>query len=122
MLRPAKAVIRPAKKRQNIRRRNPRATESEIDRRLNAWLQRADDPVPGDTAGAVRIRERDLLYPYGSFAVFVGGSVIRRASCLPSTLEVSGFRFQVSGGHPGDTVRFLNHTARDPRPHANVGR
>ena len=44
--------------RQNIRRRNPDLTEAQVDDRLRAWLHRADDPIPGDTAGAVRVRER----------------------------------------------------------------
>jgi len=44
--------------RQNIRRRHPGETEAEIDARLSAWLCRADDPIPGDTAGTVRVRER----------------------------------------------------------------
>ena len=42
--------------RQNIRRRHPGRTEAEIDAMLSAWMRRADDPVPGDTAGAVRVR------------------------------------------------------------------
>lgn len=42
--------------RQNIRRRHPERTEAEIDAMLGAWMRRADDPVPGDTAGAVRVR------------------------------------------------------------------
>lgn len=44
--------------RQNLKRRHPQASEAEIDERLNAWLYRTDDPIPGDTAGPVRIRER----------------------------------------------------------------
>jgi hypothetical protein len=46
--------------RQNIRRRHPHKKEPEIDALLSAWLRRADDPIPGDTAGSVRIRERVL--------------------------------------------------------------
>lgn len=44
--------------RENLRRRHPQASESEIDVLLSAWLYRANDPIPGDTAGPVRIRER----------------------------------------------------------------
>jgi len=44
--------------RQNLRRRYPQASEAEIDALLNAWLYRADDSIPGDTAGAVRVRDR----------------------------------------------------------------
>ena len=44
--------------RQNLKRRNPRSSEREIDDKLSRWLCRADDPVPGDVAGAVRVRER----------------------------------------------------------------
>jgi hypothetical protein len=44
--------------RQNLRRRHPERTEAEIDVLLSAWLRRADDPIPGDTAGSVRARER----------------------------------------------------------------
>lgn len=44
--------------RQNIRRRHPDLDKSQIDARLSAWLNRADDPIPGDTAGPVRVRER----------------------------------------------------------------
>ncbi len=46
--------------RQNIRRRHPAASEAEIDALVQAWLYRADDPIPGDTSGAVRVRERAL--------------------------------------------------------------
>ena len=44
--------------RQNIRRRHPGQSEAEIDALLSAWMRRSDDPVPGDTAGAVRVRTR----------------------------------------------------------------
>ena len=44
--------------RQNIRRRFPAKSDSEVESSLNAWLCRADEPIPGDTAGAVRIRKR----------------------------------------------------------------
>ena len=44
--------------RQNIRRRHPEETEAEIDARLHAWLRRANDPIPGDAAGSVRVREQ----------------------------------------------------------------
>lgn len=43
---------------QNLRRRNPTADEEQIRAMLNDWLRRGDDPIPGDTAGAVRVRER----------------------------------------------------------------
>ena len=42
--------------RQNLRRRHPDADEARIDDLLRAWLYRADDPVPGDVAGAVHER------------------------------------------------------------------
>ena len=45
--------------RQNIRRRHPGQTEAEIDAMLSAWLRRAEDPIPGDTAGAVCVRKRE---------------------------------------------------------------
>ena len=45
--------------RQNIRRRHPGETEATIDAMLSAWMRRADDPVPGDTAGAVCVRTRE---------------------------------------------------------------
>ena len=45
--------------RQNIRRRHPGQTEAEIGALLSAWLRRADDPIPGDTAGAVCVRTRE---------------------------------------------------------------
>jgi hypothetical protein len=44
--------------RQNIRRRHPGETEAGIDALLRAWLHRANDPIPGDTSGSVRARER----------------------------------------------------------------
>jgi len=44
--------------RQNIRRRHPEASASMIESILRDWLNRTDDSIPGDTAGAVRIRER----------------------------------------------------------------
>jgi len=46
--------------RQNIRRRHPGQAEAEIDAMLSAWLRRADDSIPGDTAGAVCVRTREL--------------------------------------------------------------
>lgn len=46
--------------RQNIQRRHPGASESQIDALMGAWLYRADEPIPGDTAGQVRVRERVL--------------------------------------------------------------
>jgi hypothetical protein len=45
--------------RQNIRRRHSGQTEAEIDAMLSAWLRRTDDPIPGDTAGAVCVRTRE---------------------------------------------------------------
>jgi hypothetical protein len=44
--------------RQNIRRRDQTMTAEQIDALLSPWLCRADDAIPGDTAGAVRIRKR----------------------------------------------------------------
>ena len=44
--------------RQNLRRRYASAGPEEIDARLGEWLRREADAIPGDTAGAVRIRER----------------------------------------------------------------
>ncbi|MEI7900090.1 MAG: hypothetical protein WCK89_07545 [bacterium] len=44
--------------RQNIRRNHPAMITEQVDARLSSWLCRADDPVPGDTAGLVRVRER----------------------------------------------------------------
>ena len=42
--------------RQNLRRRHPDADNARIDDLLTAWLHRADDPIPGDAAGAVHVR------------------------------------------------------------------
>jgi hypothetical protein len=44
--------------RQSFRRRNPDASESTVDALMGAWVRRENDPLPGDTAGAVRIRQR----------------------------------------------------------------
>lgn len=33
--------------RQNLRRRDPRATEAEIETRLRRWLTKADEPAEG---------------------------------------------------------------------------
>ena len=44
--------------RQNLRRRHLEENDAHIDDRLRALLRRADDPVQGDAAGAVRPRER----------------------------------------------------------------
>jgi len=44
--------------RQNIRRSHPVMSEAQIAARLRTWLHREDDPIPGDTAGPVRVRER----------------------------------------------------------------
>lgn len=43
---------------QNLRRRNPDASDEEIGQLLNAWLHREDDAIPGDVGGQVRVRER----------------------------------------------------------------
>jgi hypothetical protein len=43
--------------RQNIRRRNANASEATVDALMGAWMRRESDPVPGDTDGAVRVRE-----------------------------------------------------------------
>ena len=42
--------------RQNIKRRYPSQSEATIDEMLRAWMRRAADPIPGDTAGAVSVR------------------------------------------------------------------
>jgi hypothetical protein len=44
--------------RQNIRRRHPNASEDTVEALLGAWVRRENDPLPGDTAGAVRTRQR----------------------------------------------------------------
>lgn len=44
--------------RQNIRRRHTNASEDTVEALLGAWVRRENDPLPGDTAGAVRIRQR----------------------------------------------------------------
>lgn len=44
--------------RENIRRRNPNASATAIERLLAAWMRRDDDPVPGDTVGNVRFKAR----------------------------------------------------------------
>jgi predicted kinase len=44
--------------RQNIRRRHPDASDASVDALLGAWACREDDPLPGDTAGSVRVRQR----------------------------------------------------------------
>jgi hypothetical protein len=43
--------------RQNIRRSHPMMLHEQTEELLSSWLWRADDPIPGDTAGCVRIRE-----------------------------------------------------------------
>lgn len=43
---------------QNIRRNHATLGEEQIAARLSSWLRRADDAIPGDTAGAVRIRKQ----------------------------------------------------------------
>ena len=45
--------------RENIRRRTPAANGPKADKLLGAWLHRQNDPIPGDTAGNVRIREQN---------------------------------------------------------------
>ncbi len=44
--------------RQNLVRRHPEASETQINRLLISWLHRSDNPIPGDTAGAIRVREQ----------------------------------------------------------------
>ena len=44
--------------RQNIRRSNPAMLDEQIDLLLSSWLYRMDEQIPGDTAGAVCVRER----------------------------------------------------------------
>ena len=43
--------------RQNLRRRNPSVSEAEVDALLASWLHRTEEPLAGDTAGAVRHRK-----------------------------------------------------------------
>ena len=43
--------------RQNIRRSHPAMQHEQAEELLYSWLWRADDPIPGDTAGAVHVRE-----------------------------------------------------------------
>jgi len=43
--------------RQNIRRSNPTLPKEQTEALFSSWLCRADDLIPGDTAGRVRIRE-----------------------------------------------------------------
>lgn len=42
--------------RQNIKRRHPHNTERQTEMALRTWLYRTDDPIPGDTAGSVQLR------------------------------------------------------------------
>lgn len=44
--------------RQNIKRNHPALVDDQVDDLLASWLYKKTDPVPGDTAGAVRVRER----------------------------------------------------------------
>ncbi len=44
--------------RQNIRRRHSNASDATVDALLGAWVRRESDLLPGDTAGAVRVRKR----------------------------------------------------------------
>lgn len=43
--------------RQNIRRSHPTLTQEQSEAFFSSWLCRADDLIPGDTAGCVRVRE-----------------------------------------------------------------
>jgi len=43
--------------RQNIRRTHSGMPREQVEAILSAWLWRTDDPIPGDVAGAVRVRE-----------------------------------------------------------------
>lgn len=45
--------------RQNLRRRHPEENETQIAARLKKWLYCEDDPMPGDVAGDVRVREHN---------------------------------------------------------------
>ncbi len=42
--------------RENLRRRHPTATATQVNLLLGSWLCRQDDPIPGDTSGPVRVR------------------------------------------------------------------
>ncbi len=44
--------------RQNLRRRHANASEATVDALLRAWICRENEPLPGDTAGAVRVSQR----------------------------------------------------------------
>ncbi len=44
--------------RQNLKRRHANASEADVEALLRAWELRENDPLPGDIAGAVRVRER----------------------------------------------------------------
>lgn len=44
--------------RQNIRRSHPAMLEEQVDAMLSSWMCRMDEHIPGDTGGAVRVRER----------------------------------------------------------------
>ncbi len=44
--------------RENIRRRNVNASDATVEALLGAWIRREDEPLPGDTAGPVRVRQR----------------------------------------------------------------
>ncbi|MFO7936481.1 MAG: hypothetical protein R6V06_02615 [Kiritimatiellia bacterium] len=43
--------------RQNIKRSHPTLHHEQTEELLSSWLWRADDPIPGDIAGAVHVRE-----------------------------------------------------------------
>jgi hypothetical protein len=42
--------------RQNIKRAHPTLPDEQAEELLSSWLWRADDPIPGDTAGAISSR------------------------------------------------------------------
>ena len=44
--------------RQNIRRRHCNASDATVEALLGAWIRRENDPLPGDTGGSVRVRQR----------------------------------------------------------------
>jgi hypothetical protein len=46
--------------RQNIRRRERDISDESVNILLQAWLRRANDPIPGDVAGPVRTRGQAL--------------------------------------------------------------
>ncbi len=44
--------------RQNLKRQHAAASDETVDALLGAWIRRESDPLPGDTAGAVCVRDR----------------------------------------------------------------